>query len=95
MESGRVMQHMIINKYESMRSGYTETYSPTIKYFTVQGKSNELKSFDWYSEDEEETKRLSREIYCLQDRIKYGLPIDDDECEKLEDSYIKTLKIRV
>ena len=94
IESDRVMQHMMINKYESMRSGYTETYSPTIKYFNVQGKSNELKKFDWYSEDEEETKKLSKEIYCLQDRIKYGLPLYDDECEKLEDTYIKTLKIK-
>ena len=94
IDSDKVMQFMIISKYESMRSGYTESYSPTIKYFEAQGKKEELKSFDWYSEDEEKTKNLSKEIYCLQDRIKYGLPLYDDEYERLEDAYIKSLKLR-
>lgn len=94
IDSEKVMNHEMINKYESMRSGYTDTYSPTIKYFNAQGKKEELKSFDWYSEDEEETKKLSKEIYCLQDRIKYGLPLYSNEYEKLEDDYIKTLKLR-
>lgn len=94
IDSDKVMQHAVISKYESMRCGYHDTYSPTIKYFEAQGKKEELKSFDWYSEDEEKTKNLSKEIYCLQDRIKYGLPLYDEENEKLEKDYIKSLMLR-
>lgn len=74
-----VMKKREISKLESVLRGYEGTFSPTINYLYNQDRIQELKSFDWYSDSEEEAIKLSKERYNLKDRMKYGLPIDEKE----------------
>lgn len=68
-----------IEKLGTVLNGYDDTHSPTITYLSNQGREEELKQFDWYNEDENESIRLSKERYNLKDRMKFGLPIDSKE----------------
>jgi hypothetical protein len=68
-----------IDKLGNVLRGYDDTFSPTITYLNAQGRNKDLKQFDWYSDDEEEAIKLSKERYSLKDRMEYGLPVDNQE----------------
>jgi len=82
-----VMRKREIRKLKSVLSGYDDTFSPTITYLSKQA-NEKLKQFDWYSDSEEETIKLSKEKYNLKDRMKFGLPIDKKEKQFVKEIYI-------
>lgn len=81
------------NKLASALRGYNnDSYSPTITYLTNQDRIKDLKEFDWYSDNKEETIKLSKEKYNLKDRMKYGLPIDEHEHQFVKEIFLDTIK---
>lgn len=88
------------NKLEQMLLGYDFRAniiisskirpSPTIQY--LQGLGVDMNSFDWYDEIPQKCFELSRKYYSLNDRLKYGLPVNDfefGECLKILKNTIK------
>lgn len=65
---------------------YEDTFCPTIKYLSgmteVFGK-NPLTVFDWYYENEEECLRKSIELYSFEQRIRFGLPLEEEKKREL------------
>jgi len=54
---------------ERMLMGYDEnTYSPTITFLSKLKKQEQLKQFDWYSDNPEEALKLSKQHYSLEER---------------------------
>ena len=62
--------------------GYCEKdgiLAPTVVYLQAKGEYPTLRSFDWYSENFDESVLLSQKKYKLSDRLRLGLPISKAE----------------
>lgn len=86
-DNSRIIEFEEFYKLGNILNGYKDTSSPTIDYLNTQGRNEELKSFDWYSDDEDESIKLSQDKYTLRDRMKYGLPIDEKEHQYVKEIF--------
>lgn len=86
-DNSRIIEFEEFYKLGNILNGYKDTSSPTIDYLNTQGRNEELKSFDWYSDDEDESIKLSQDRYTLRDRMKYGLPIDEKEHQYVKEIF--------
>lgn len=80
------------NKLENLLRGFyqeSEIYSPTAAYLIQNGKSQMLHEFNWYDEDYHKLLEKSKANYSFEDRLKYGLMIDEEEFDYC-DQIIKT-----
>ena len=68
---------------EQMIRGYNPEFgyieSPTIRYLLDNSCEVGLSHFDWYDENPNKCLKKTREKYTLEDRMKFGLMIDEDE----------------
>ena len=87
-DNSKILELEELYKLGNILNAYRDTSSPTITYLNTQGRNEELKQFDWYSDSEEEAIKLSQNKFVLRDRIKYGLPIDKKEKQFVKEIYI-------
>lgn len=70
-------------KIEALLCGFNyeegKIISPTAFYLKKMGEEQALKEFDWYDEDYYKALEKSKTNYSLEDRLKYGLMIDENE----------------
>ncbi len=91
--SKRVIEFEETCKLENMIRGYDDySFSPTILFLTELKKQEQLKQFDWYSDNPEEALKLSKQHYSLEERLKYGLPTSNDEQEMVKTYIFSTIK---
>ncbi len=80
-------------KIEALLQGFDyedgKVISPTAFYLKKMGEEQALKKFDWYDEDYYKALEKSETNYSLEDRLKYGLMIDESEIYEC----LKTLKL--
>lgn len=80
-------------KIEALLQGFDyedgKVISPTAFYLKKMGEEQALKKFDWYDEDYYKALEKSKTNYSLEDRLKYGLMIDESEIYEC----LKTLKL--
>lgn len=76
----------ITNLLENMIRGYTDKGDyiepPTIRYLLDNGNQVGLSKFDWYDDDAYKALKKSKDNYSLNDRLNFGLMIDEDEYYK-------------
>lgn len=81
------------NKLESLLRGFDYEFgflnSPTLSYLSKNGNPATLSSFDWYDKNYFKCLEKTKKNYPLEDRLKYGLMIDDEEF----DQSLKMLKL--
>jgi hypothetical protein len=65
-------------------------FSPFVKYCKELGYSDELLIFPWYDIDKYECLKRAEELYPVEYRAQYGLPIDPEEV-KIEKEKIQQL----
>lgn len=73
------------NKLENLLRGFKYDsgflISPTITYLLESENAHSLNKFEWFNQDYYKCLHQSKEMYSLEDRLKYGLMIDDKEFE--------------
>lgn len=81
------------NKLENLLRGFDYNsgflISPTISYLQQNGNAQSLNRFNWYDKDYFSCLEKAKANYSLDDRLKYGLMIDDKEF----DSCLEYLKM--
>ena len=63
--------------------------SPTTAFFNKSGQTKNLDKISWYSKDNNECLKNVSDLYSLNERLDYGLPISVDEYNKIK---VKTNK---
>lgn len=74
------------NLLKGLIVAYEDTFSPTIKFISEMDELyniNTLKEFDWYDNDEKICLEKAIELYSFNQRIRYGLPIEEEKKRKL------------
>lgn len=80
------IQYLNDNILNSLIDAYSTTFSPTIKFVSEIDKlykKNPLAEFDWYDKEEEICLKKSIELYPFEQRIRWGLPIEEENKTKL------------
>lgn len=91
--SKRIIEFEKICKLENMIKGYDDySFSPTILFLKKLKKQEQLKQFDWYSDNSEEALKLSMQHYSLEERLKYGLPASIYEQEMIKKYILSSIK---
>ncbi len=81
-------------KYIRMKlEGYNASLSPTITYLRKLGLDRELRDFEWYDENDSRCLKKSQDIYSLETRLQYGLPISKEEYGEKQFELKKTLQL--
>lgn len=79
----RLQKTIESDELQRLLKGYhyknTNVESPLINYFKLSKKEQILNYFDWYSKKKQETLNSVSSNYNLNDRLKYGFPIDTNE----------------
>lgn len=73
--------------------GYNASLSPTITYLRKLGLDRELRDFEWYDENDSRCLKKSQDIYSLETRLQYGLPISKEEYGEKQFELKKTLQL--
>ncbi len=79
-------QYLGNKKLQSTIEAYQNTFSPTIQFIRAIDSiedNNILSSFDWYDELEQEALKKAKEKYSFEQRLRYGLPIEEEKKQKL------------
>lgn len=87
----------IIKMNQTMLKGYKEEsrlITPTELFLIKQGEEDNLQNFDWYDKSKFVALKKSKRNYDIIQRLKLGLPIDEDEY-KNEDEKTKRLLFRL
>lgn len=66
--------------------------SPTIYYLQKQGEYSQLEKYDWYDYYPSIALFKSKEKYCFENRIRYGLPIDSKEYNEMNKKLKKYIR---
>ena len=74
---------------KSQLTGYTLTEnqiveSPMIKFMKKAGQHNSINHISWYSSDQNECLKKASKNYSMTDRLDYGLPISNEEYDKIK-----------
>ena len=82
--------HLIFESIKAMEliNGYSvnmilEHNSPTLEYLDSIDKKDVLEKYDWYSTNMKELYDNILNEMALEERLKYGLPISEDEFSKV------------
>ncbi len=79
-------QYLGDRKLQSTIEAYQDTFSPTIQFIEAVDSIEDnkiLSSFDWYDEVEQEALKKAKEKYSFEQRLRYGLPIEEEKKQKL------------
>ena len=83
---------------ESKLRGYTfdkgRIISPTIDYL-ISGKSFALQKFEWFNKDSRTCLKNVQSLFSLDERLTYGLPIDNSEFMESSKTLLSTKKYSI
>ena len=84
---------------ESKLRGYTfdkgRIISPTIDYLIFTGKSFALQKFEWFNKDSRTCLKNVQSLFSLDERLTYGLPIDNSEFMESSKTLLSTKKYSI
>ena len=84
---------------ESKLRGYTfdkgRIISPTIDYLISTGKSFALQKFEWFNKDSRTCLKNVQSLFSLDERLTYGLPIDNSEFMESSKTLLSTKKYSI
>lgn len=86
IELPNTKQFLKDNLLRNLIEAYEDTFSPTIQFISEMDEvyeKNTLTEFNWYDEDEKICLKKSIELYSFEQRIRCGLPIEEEKKEKL------------
>lgn len=98
IEISDIIQYFNEMILKNLIGAYDDTYlSPTIRFIKMLWQyetENPLAKFDWFSEDEEECLKKSIELYSFEERIKWGLPVEQEKKVRLQNQLKLTKYIK-